>query len=310
MVQKRILCVGLIALDIVNTCERYPNEDEDIRSISQRWQIGGNACTNATILTQLGMDCEFLGSLSQGAEAEFVCRHLRDRGVFYDCCVRHADCGTPTSYVTLSLTTGSRTVVHSRNNLPELSVSAFEKINLENYHWIHIEGRRNESEIAKMVSIVDKFNSSHLAEDRIVVSVELEKPRQSLLQLVDKADVVFMSKDFARFCGFSSAFEAVESFRGKIKPGATIICAWGEQGADGAGPDGEVKHSYAYPPEKVMDTLGAGDAFVAGAIYSLINDSSLEDVLNFACKLAGFKCGMPGNDGLVKAFQDRLNSNH
>ena len=36
-----------------------------------------------------------------------------------------------------------------------------------------------------------------------------------------------------------------------------------------------------------MDTLGAGDAFVAGAIYSLINDSSLsEDVLNFACKLA------------------------
>ena len=129
MSRHRILCVGLIALDIVSTCERFPDEDEDIRAISQEWRTGGNACTNCTLLTQLGMDCEFLGSLSRGVEAEFVCKHLRDRGVRYGSCVRHSDCGTPTSCVTLSLDTGSRTVVHARNNLPELTVSAFENIN-------------------------------------------------------------------------------------------------------------------------------------------------------------------------------------
>ena len=120
---------------------------------------------------------------------------------------------------------------------------------------------------------------------------------------------MFISKDFARFCGCSSAYEAVKSLRNKIKPGATIVCAWGEKGADGAGPDGDVKHSDAYPPEKLVDTLGAGDTFVAAAIYSLIKESSVEDALIFACRLAGFKCGMTGNDGLVKAFYNYQNNN-
>lgn len=109
MSNQRILCVDLIALDIVSTCERYPVEDE---ALSQIWQTGGNACTNATVLTQLGMDCEFVRSLSRGVETEFVCKHLRDRGIRFDNCVRHSDCGTPTSFVTLSQATGSRTVVH------------------------------------------------------------------------------------------------------------------------------------------------------------------------------------------------------
>ena len=302
MSRRRILCVGLIALDIVNTCERYPDEDEDIRAVSQRWQTGGNACTNATVLTQLGMECEFLGSLSRGLDADFVCKHLLQRDVCYDNCVQHSGCGTPTSFVTLSLTTGSRTVVHSRNNLPELTVSAFEKVNLSDFDWIHFEGRRNEAEIVKMIDIVEEFNAAQSPKDRIVISVELEKPRKSLMQLLDKADVVFTSKDFAQFLGFSTPCETVRSLRSKTRPGATIICAWGTKGADGAGPDGEVKHSNAYPPEKVVDTLGAGDTFIAGAIYSLIQGSSTEDTLNFACRLAGFKCGINGNDGLVEAL--------
>ena len=302
MSRRRILCVGLIALDIVNTCERYPDEDEDIRAISQRWQTGGNACTNASVLTQLGMQCEFLGSLSRGLDADFVCKHLLQRGVRYDNCVEHSGCGTPTSFVTLSLATGSRTVVHSRNNLPELTVSAFEKVNLLDFDWIHFEGRRNEAEIVKMIHIIEEFNAAQSPKDRIVVSVELEKPRKSLLQLLGKADVVFTSKDFAQSLGFSSPYETVRSLRSKTKLGATIICAWGTRGADGAGPDGEVKHSNAYPPEKVVDTLGAGDTFIAGAICSLIQGSSIEDTLIFACRLAGFKCGMNGNDGLVEGL--------
>ena len=298
MNRKRVLCVGLISLDIVTTCERYPNEDEEMRATSQRWKSGGNACTNATVLTQLGIECEFLGSLSEGTEAEFVCKHLSDRGIYHEDCVRHSDCGTPTSVVTLSLASGSRTVLHARNNLPELNLSAFQKVNLAKYNWIHFEGRRNEGEIVKMIAIVDEFNSMRTAHDKIVVSEELEKRRQSLVPLLAKANVVFTSKDFARFCGYSTASEAVKAFHSKAQAGAIVICAWREEGADGIGPEGEVKHSDAYHPKEVIDTLGAGDTFVAGAIYSLIKHSSIEDTLNFACKLAGLKCGMQGNDGV------------
>ena len=66
MPRHRVLCVGLIALDIVSTCQRFPDEDEDIRAISQKWQAGGNACTNATVLTQLG--CSVSSSVPCHAE--------------------------------------------------------------------------------------------------------------------------------------------------------------------------------------------------------------------------------------------------
>lgn len=304
MCSGRILCVGLAALDIVNTCESYPKEDNDFVAISQRWQSGGNACNTATVLRELEMQCEFLGSISRGFQADFIRKQMSDRGIIYDNCVFHTSCGTPTSCVVLSLQTGSRTIVHSRNKLPELEVADFGKLDLKNYDWIHFEGRRNELKILKMIDIVDEFNAVRPCAKKIKVSVELERPRETLLPLLSRGDVVFVSKDFARFRGFSSPSETVQSLHRDTKSSAVVICAWGEEGADGIGPEGDVIHSDAYPPEEVIDTLGAGDTFIAGAIYSLCKGSSLQDTLNFACLLAGVKCGMQGYNGLAEALHD------
>lgn len=52
---------------------------------------------------------------------------------------------------------------------------------------------------------------------------------------------------------------------------ATLICAWAEKGADATGPDGTLIHSDAFPPERLVDTLGAGDTFNASVIYTLAN---------------------------------------
>ena len=54
----------------------------------------------------------------------------------------------------------------------------------------------------------------------------------------------------------------------------------------------------ASPPSKLLDTLGAGDTFNAGLIHYLSQGKDLEAALQFACKLAGAKCGMVGYDGL------------
>lgn len=297
----RILCVGLAALDIVNTCERYPNEDEDVRAISQIWQTGGNACNTSTVLGELGIDCELFGTMSCGPQADFLCKQIRERKIRYENCVFHKNCGTPTSSVVLSLNSGSRTIVHSRNNLPELEVADFVKLNLTNYRWIHFEGRKNEEAIVQMIDKIEEFNATQSCNEKISVSLELEKPRESHLLLLNKADVVFISKEFARFRGFSSSAEAVKSIYNKVKSGAVLICAWGEGGADGIGPDGEIKHSNAYPPKVIIDTLGAGDTFNAGVICGLHGGLTLQDTLDFACFLAGVKCGIQGYDGLAKA---------
>jgi len=59
------------------------------------------------------------------------------------------------------------------------------------------------------------------------------------------------------------------SFRG------VIICAWAEEGAIARTSCGSIIQSPAFPPQKVIDTLGAGDTFNAAALYYL-NKSKIE----------------------------------
>lgn len=56
---------------------------------------------------------------------------------------------------------------------------------------------------------------------------------------------------------------------------ATLICAWAEEGADALDPEGQLLHSDAFPPPRVVDTLGAGDTFNAAVIFSLSKGESL-----------------------------------
>lgn len=109
-----------------------------------------------------------------------------------------------------------------------------------------------------------------------------------------------------------------------------MICAWAEEGADALEPDGTLVHADAFPPERLVDTLGAGDTFNAAVIFALSGGGhgpsgsalpgtaphlpaaphgsvsvspfpgqSLRDALTFGCRIAGKKCGIHGYDGIV-----------
>ena len=68
---ESVLCVGNVCLDIINYCDHYPTEDEDIRAIKQKWSKGGNGANTSCVLRMLrGENCEFLGTLGSGMETE------------------------------------------------------------------------------------------------------------------------------------------------------------------------------------------------------------------------------------------------
>lgn len=64
-----------------------------------------------------------------------------------------------------------------------------------------------------MIASIKEWNDRSEEEKKIVISVDLEKPRDSNLLLVPNVDIIFLGKDFARFRGFNSALEAVHGFR-------------------------------------------------------------------------------------------------
>lgn len=50
-----------------------------------------------------------------------------------------------------------------------------------------------------------------------MISIELEKMRPELSQLISMPDVLFVSKDYAEYHGYHSAPEACEKFRNKTR---------------------------------------------------------------------------------------------
>ncbi|XP_016390310.1 ketohexokinase-like isoform X3 [Sinocyclocheilus rhinocerous] len=298
MGDKKILSIGLVCLDIINIVDKYPEEDTDTRCLSQRWQRGGNASNTCTVLSLLGAPCAFMGSLAPGPVADFIVGDFARRGVDISGVAWQQWGETPCACCVVCPTNGSRTVVLSDTNLPDVSVEDFSKVDLSQYKWIHWEGR-NADEQVKMIERAREYNSKREEKNRITISVEIEKTREPLYQLFPLGDLVFVSKDVAQHFGFTSAAAALKGFYGRLRKGATLICAWAEKGADAMGPDGVIIHSDAFPPEKLVDTLGAGDTFNASVIYSLSNGGSLQDALTFGCQIAGKKCGVHGYDGIL-----------
>ena len=68
------------------------------------------------------------------------------------------------------------------------------------------------------------------------------------------------------------------------------------KGADGSrlyGPDGD-SESKGVPPEKIADTVGAGDAFTAAVAVGLLNGNGLEQINAHANRVASFVCSQHG----------------
>jgi len=287
---SHILIVGIATLDIINLVDHYPVEDEEIRAASQRIDCGGNAANTASVLAQYGHAVEFAGTLAHEPDGYRIEQELKARRIATGFCQHIKEGKAPTSYITLNQQTSSRTIVHYRD-LPEYEFRRFQQIPLEQFDWFHFEGR-NVPAVKQMLLDTQKRRVDQ------PISLEIEKEREDIDDLLPLADILLFSKSFATGRGFSNAPEFFESIR-RLAPAAMLVCTWGEQGAWARDNNIREYHVPASPPSRVIDTLAAGDTFNAGIIHSLSSGNTLLEAVNNACQLAGKKVGQTGIEGLI-----------
>lgn len=281
-----ILAVGIATLDIVNSVASYPEENAEIRALSQHQCRGGNATNSLVVLSQLGHQCHWAGVLINEPDSAFIKSDLALHKIDYSAC-RVLDTGKmPTSYISLDQQTGSRTIIHHRD-CPEFNFDDFLNIDFTQFDWVHFEGRN----VEQTKLMLEWLKQNH---PQLTCSLEVEKPRQNIEHLFPYPNLLLFSKHYVQEKGYDSA----ESFLTSFDSEQIISCAWGEQGA-WAKHHYNLVHSPAVPPEQVIDTIGAGDTFNAALIDALLAQQPIQQALDNACLLAGKKCGQIGFNHLI-----------
>lgn len=257
------------------------------------------------------------------------------------------------SYIISSQQAGTRTIIN-HNQIEEMSLTEFNdalnKIDVRysavQRRWFHLEGRIPDvaldciKRLRESQPREDQSSNKRLrlvTKEKAVISVEVEKPgREGLQDLAYLADVVFYSKSWAIGEGYRSAEECVKaqarkSFKARspvaLAQGQTMICTWGEDGAYAvrfAAFDDkedvifkEEAHSPAYKVGKpVVDTVGAGDTFIAAMLFGLLkrtryeladqilSPDAVKKSLRFASCVAGLKVVQDGFSDLGQQIRE------
>lgn len=276
---KRILCVGIATLDIVNWVERYPSEDSEVRASMQVQRMGGNAANTACVLAQLNNAVAWAGNLAPlTPQQDAAFEHY---GVSIEHAVRVSEGVTPTSYITLSEQTGTRTIVHFRD-LPEYSACDFREVDLSGFAHVHFEGRALEH--------LPQMLEQACTQSGLTVSLEVEKPRLGIEDLFAWPDLLMFSRAYAQARGFESPQKLLQA----LPSGKLVSCTWGAEGAWGRDAAGQLQHAQAPKLAQVVDSVGAGDVFNAGLVDGFVRQQAFVSSLQSAVDLASAKCAREG----------------
>ncbi len=280
----KILAIGNAVLDSVISLASYPAENTESRCLGISERLGGNAVNSLSVLSQLGHATSWCGTLAQDATGQTLTQLMNNAHIDITPAQSFKKGTTPISTIFVAQDTGSRTISHFRD-LAELDFEHFAQLEIESYDWLHFEGRNIEALIG-MLNIANCFLTHQ------PISLEIEKERDGIDSLIDKAHVLMFSQSFALGRGYREPELFLRAMQA-IAPNARLFCGWGNAGAF-AMEQGHFYHVAANVDCVVVDTLGAGDTFNAGIIDALIRGNTTAEALELAVRLAEKKIAQHG----------------
>jgi 2-dehydro-3-deoxygluconokinase len=261
--------------------------------------IGGAESNVAIALSRLGTPARWLGRVGDDSIGRRVTRELRAEGVEV---VAIVDERSPTGLMVKELRTAEATRVQyyrSGSAGSRLCVEDLATANIPTAGLLHVTGitpalsvNAHETvleaiSIAKTAGVPVSFDFNHRS------SLWDRDPAAIYRELASLADIVFAGEDEARilFPDAARPTELAEEIT-SLGPSQVLI----KLGAEGcvAVIDG-VQYARAAISVRAVDTVGAGDAFVAGYLAEYLAGLSADARLTTAVTLGAFACLNPGD---------------
>ena len=283
---------------------------EEERTVGFRMHPGGSPCNVAVSLARMGANVEFVGQASTDFFGHFLVEYLQGESVGIRYLSRSS---APTTLAFVAMVGGEPAFTfygdQAADTLLRPSDLPADIAAATVLHFGSISLLRGTT-ATTIAGLVQGLRSRTLLsfDPNIRPSLIRDEPayRQLLTQLFRAADIVKMSEADAGWLTPGRLPEAVAAGILELGPALVVIT----QGPRGAYARTETLEAHvAAPPVRVVDTVGAGDAFTGGLLFTLarqgitgrtalgrLDAGSLNTALEFAAAAAALTCTRAGAD--------------
>ncbi|NCU17523.1 carbohydrate kinase family protein [Pallidibacillus pasinlerensis] len=281
----RLFSIGEVLIDFIPM--QKGKALKDVQSFKRA--PGGAPANVAAAVAKFGAESAMITKLGMDAFSDFLIEELQKIGVKTDKIKRTKEANTGLAFVSLR-EDGERDFSFYRNPSADLLLSEdeieeswFVKGDILHFCSVDLVESPMKKAHEKAIGLV-KENGGIISFDpnvRLPLWNSAEKCRQTILEFIPKAHIIKISdEELAFITGITNEKEAIESlFTGDVK---AVIYTKGANGADLYTKNAKYE-STGFKVE-VQDTTGAGDAFIGGFLYKLlekeVNHDNLIDVLN------------------------------
>lgn len=281
----RLFSIGEVLIDFIPMQKGKALKDDQ----SFKRAPGGAPANVAAAVAKFGEESSMITKLGMDAFSDFLIEELQKIGVKTDKIKRTKEANTGLAFVSLR-DDGERDFSFYRNPSADLLLSEdeieeswFVKGDILHFCSVDLVESPMKKAHEKAIGLV-KENGGIISFDpnvRLPLWNSAEKCRQTILEFIPKAHIIKISdEELAFITGITNEKEAIENlFTGDVK---AVIYTKGANGADLYTKNAKYE-STGFKVE-VQDTTGAGDAFIGGFLYKLlekeVNHDNLIDVLN------------------------------
>ncbi|HZU27029.1 MAG TPA: PfkB family carbohydrate kinase [Bryobacteraceae bacterium] len=288
-----VVGVGLNATDTLILLPKFPAYAGKVPFEEELLSPGGQVASAMVTCARLGLRVKYIGTVGDDHRGQVQIESLRATGINLDDVEVRAGCANQTAYILIDRSTGERTVLWSRPGCLRLSPETITPEKISAARLLHIDGHDTPA-VARAASIARQHG--------IPVTVDVDTIYHGFDNVLPNVDYLVGSSEFpVQWTNERDPFRALELIQEEygMRVAAMTLGAHGAL----ARSEGRFLYSPAFVVNTV-DTTGAGDVFHGAFCYSVLQNMSLGDALEFSNAMAALNCTRIGARGGIAGLDE------
>jgi sulfofructose kinase len=287
--------IGLNATDTVILMPRFPEYAGKIAFHRELIMPGGQVATAMLTCARLGLKAKYIGTVGDDERGRIQLESLQSSGINLEDVEVRRNCPNQTAYILIDERTGERTVIWKRDDCLRLKPESIRDEMITCARMLHVDG--TDSEACARAAEIARAN-------KIPVTVDVDTVYAGFERVLPFVDYLIASSEFpSRWMKEPDPIRALEQLQDKYRI-PVVGMTLGSFGALVRTQD-QLIYSPGFEVNCV-DTTGAGDVFHGAFCYSVLQNKSMREVLEFSNAMAALNCTALGARGGIATLSEVL----